>query len=801
MKKINLYAMFFFIILIIFHNASAVELNKDIIIPNEINNKIKKPMNTSIIPPSYYFNLTFKNDSKYDKLNLYRTYDHCMYNAGEESIYLQAGEEETQQVEIKNLFGVPLCTGIAKSIVWTATTYFNNSQYKQCVITLTFSYNPFFYISGYDWYYHVNTESGCDLTVIPDCGGNNCLNNFGTPIADDYNITIAIKDDNNWEPPSITSPKPNSTVENNYITISGKGRNQDGTLPNINTSFNSYFYEVQPTGVGDNWEGQLWMPCGITGTVILEGIDNSGVTFNGPPCGETITSMQDGQTISAGKYSLSGRVNSDTADDAKRIQVQITGYNSDGTIYTPAKSYTPDVDTGTGEWRLDGLEAFCSIQYKASVFSYSSESQATHHSFLPEIPGKEEVSYSVQNCPPEITSPKPNSTVENNYITISGKGRNQDGTLPNINTSFNFYFYEVQPTGVGDNWEGQLWMPCGITGTVSLEGIDNSGVTFNGPPCGETITSMQDGQTISAGKYSLSGRVNSDTADDAKRIQVQITGYNSDGTIYTPAKSYTPDVDTGTGEWKLDGLEAVCFISYKAFVLDHSSELQSTHQSFLPSVQGKKEVSYSAQNCPVKITKPENNELISSTTQDTQNILIEGQAANGSTVNISYKHNDYESPSYSVSPDNNNWRYEIQRMPVGFIMIRAVGRNISGESIPNNKDEVKILSSKVFSVKIRNDSVFTEFYGTSMPTIKDDEENLMSGVELSFNRVEFPEEPEEIVSDENGNWTYEYKHYAKRGEYLFTFQESSDNYFYQSRGGKTFKCIGSDRGMNCINKN
>ncbi|WP_262947637.1 hypothetical protein [Xenorhabdus indica] len=602
MKKINLYAMFFFIILIIFHNASAVELNKEIIIPNEINNKIKKPMNTSIIPPSYYFNLTFKNDSKYDKLNLYRTYDHCMYNAGEESIYLQAGEEETQQVEIKNLFGVPLCTGIAKSIVWTATTYFNNSQYKQCVITLTFSYNPFFYISGYDWYYHVNTESGCDLTVIPDCGGNNCLNNFGTPIADDYNITIAIKDDNNWEPPSITSPKPNSTVENNYITI-------------------------------------------------------------------------------------------------------------------------------------------------------------------------------------------------------SGKGRNQDGTLPNINTSFNFYFYEVQPTGVGDNWEGQLWMPCGITGTVSLEGIDNSGVTFNGPPCGETITSMQDGQTISAGKYSLSGRVNSDTADDAKRIQVQITGYNSDGTIYTPAKSYTPDVDTGTGEWKLDGLEAVCFISYKAFVLDHSSELQSTHQSFLPSVQGKKEVSYSAQNCPVKITKPENNELISSTTQDTQNILIEGQAANGSTVNISYKHNDYESPSYSVSPDNNNWRYEIQRMPVGFIMIRAVGRNISGESIPNNKDEVKILSSKVFSVKIRNDSVFTEFYGTSMPTIKDDEENLMSGVELSFNRVEFPEEPEEIVSDENGNWTYEYKHYAKRGEYLFTFQESSDNYFYQSRGGKTFKCIGSDRGMNCINKN
>ncbi|WP_340620461.1 hypothetical protein [Xenorhabdus siamensis] len=575
------------------------------------------------------------------------------------------------------------------------------------------------------------------------------------------------------EPPRIISPFSNSTVENNYITISGKGRNQDGTLPNINTSFNSYFYEVQP-------------------------IDNSGVTFNGPPCGETITSMQDGQTISAGKYSLSGRVNSDTADDAKRIQVQITGYNSDGTIYTPAKSYTPDVDTGTGEWRLDGLEAFCSIQYKASVFSYSSESQATHHSFLPEIPGKEEVSYSVQNCPPEITSPKPNSTVENNYITISGKGRNQDGTLPNINTSFNSYFYEVQPTGVRDNWEGQLWMPCGITGTVSLEGIDNSGVTFNGPPCGETITSMQDGQTISAGKYSLSGRVNSDTADDAKRIQVQITGYNSDGTIYTPAKSYTPDVDTGTGKWRLDGLEAVCFISYQAVVFDHSSELQSIHQSFLPGVQGKKEVSYSAQNCPVKITNPKNDELISSTTQDTQNILIEGQAANGSTVNISYKHNYFESPSYSVSPDNNNWRYEVQGVPIGFIMVRAVGRNISGEPIPNNKDEVIILSSKVFSVKIRNDSVFTEFYGTSMPTIDDDKGNLMSGVDIYFNIFG---DPEEILSDEKGNWTYEYKHYAKRGEYLFTFQESSDNYFYKSRGNKTFKCIGSDRGMNCINKN
>ncbi|REF28132.1 hypothetical protein BDD26_3000 [Xenorhabdus cabanillasii] len=398
----------------------------------------------------------------------------------------------------------------------------------------------------------------------------------------------------------------------------------------------------------------------------------------------------------------------------------------------------------------------------------------------------------------KITSPEPNSTVDNNYITISGKGRNQDGNLPILITSFNDYIYLVQPTGDGDNWEGQLWMQCGITGTVSIQEIDNSGVTFNGPPCGATIASMQDGQTISAGKYSLSGRVNSDTADDAKRMQVQITGYNNDGTIYIPTTSYTPNVDTGTGEWSLDGLEAVCSIQYKASVSGYSSESQATHQSFLPE---KKEVSYSVQNCPVKITNPENDEVVSSTTEDTQNILIKGQAANGSTVDVSYKYNDFESPSYSVSSDSNNWSYEVQGVPVGFITINAVGRNTSGEPIPGNKDEVIILSSKVFSVKTRNDSVFTEFYGTSMPSIdvnEETEETLNAEIEIFLDGFEYSEN---VESDENGNWAYEYKHYAKRGEYVFIFEENSDNNLYKGRENKILKCIGSDLGMSCVNEN
>ncbi|QTL41541.1 hypothetical protein HGO23_09695 [Xenorhabdus budapestensis] len=801
--KTSLCIFLFFIISIVFNNSFAIDLKSDNVIFNEVGYKFDKNKNRSVLYADY--NLIFENKSKYDDLQIKVTDYQCMYKIGDESISLKSGDKYYESLRDNNGF-FNGCSGIDKFITWEAISYKNGEKYKSCYFRMK-TYLPYFV-----WQTVVETGDitftdllhpiggSCNLGITATCDGSICLNtsvNSNTSY-NPSNIVITIKDDNTWEPPRIISPSSNSTVENNYITISGKGRNQDGNLPGLKTSFNAYYYEVQSTGDDDNWEGQLWIQCGITGTVSIFGINNTDVTFNGPPCGATITSMQDGQTISAGKYNLSGRVNSDTADDARRMQVQITGYNSDGTIYTPTKSYTPNVDTGTGEWRLDGLEAFCSIQYKASVSGYSSESQATHQSFLPEISGKEEVKYSVQNCPPEITSPKPNSTVENNYITISGKGRNQDGNLPGLKTSFNAYYYEVQSTGDGDNWEGQLWMQCGITGTVSIFGINNTDVTFNGPPCGATITSMQDGQTISAGKYNLSGRVNSDTADDARRMQVQITGYNSDGTIYTPTKSYTPNIDTGTGEWRLDGLEAFCFIQYKASVSGYSSESQATHQSFLPEKSGKEEVKYSVQNCPVKITNPKKDEMVSSTTQDTQNILIEGQASNGSTVDVSYKYNDFESPSYSVSSDSNNWSYEVQGVPVGFITISAVGRNTSDEPIQNNKDEVIIFSSKVFSVKTRNDSVFTEFYGTSMPTIDVNEGSLMSDVEISLDGFEYSENAE---SDENGNWTYEYKHYAKRGEYIFKFKENSDSHLYKGRDYKKFKCIGSDLGMNCINEN
>ncbi|PHM38777.1 hypothetical protein [Xenorhabdus innexi] len=990
MKKINLYSILFFIVSIIFHNANAAESDRMVIIPYIKNSQEKKP-GIWPVPPFYYYNLTIKNESKHDTLNIDRIDDRCMYNSGEKSFSVSAGGSFGQEIEIKNTFGIPLCTGIAKTIDWTTETIFNNKKYKGCDITLDFSYNPTWLGPGMGWFYHVDTARGCDLTVTVDCGGGDCLNNDGYPINDNNNITITIKDDNDWEPPritspapntvldnnwvlvsgeglnedgtlpelsinssitsspyfvsvtatsnnhwesnlwlpcglgtsvsikdvdnsgliidgslceatitsmqdgetipageyslsglanidsragnvqvqitgynndgtvysseksyasnidtdagkwtlkdleavcsiqykasaspylyfsiakasaevsysaqncpaSITSPKPNSTADNNYITVSGKGRTEDGEWPELVTSFDKKSYSTQPTGDGDNWVGHIWMPCGITGTVSITGMGNSGVTFNGPPCGETITSIQDGQTIPAGKYSLSGQVNSDTVDDEKHIQVQITGYNNDGTVYSPEKSYTPSVDTDTGKWTLEGLEAICSIHYKASVSKSSSELQSVHQSLLPGMPGKSEVSYSAQNCSASITSPEPNSTIGNNYISVSGKGRAEDGNWPVLVTSFDNNSYSTQHIGDGDDWEVYMWVPCGITGTVSITGMGNSGVTFNGPPCGETITSIQDGQTIPAGKYDLSGLVNSDTAGDARDIQVQITGYNNDGTIYSPTKSYTPSVETDTGKWTLEYLTAVCSINYKASVSESSSELQSVHQSLLPGMPGKSEVSYSVQACSVKITKPEDKELISSNTQDTQNVSIEGKADTGITVEVSYKSGNSESSPSPASSDNDTWHYEAQEVPVGFITITAVGKDSSGGLMPDEKDEVTILSSKLFSVATKNDGVFTEFYGTSMPTIEDEgeDEYLDPDILISLDGVG---SIKIAVPDENGNWKYEDKNYARRGKYTFTFEEESNNESYDGRGKKNIECTGGDDGMNCTVKN
>ncbi|PHM64063.1 hypothetical protein Xsto_03337 [Xenorhabdus stockiae] len=525
MKKINLYAMLFFIITTFFHNSSAIELDKKVIVPYKINNQDKPPEKLFLVPPSYYYNVTIKNGSKYDKLNLYRNDDHCMYNSGEKNIDLQAGDEKTEQIEIRNsVFSFPVCSQVAKSISWTATTYFNNKEYKNCYVDLEFSYNPYFVWEDSDWFYHVDTERGCGLEVSADCGGNNCLNNDGTPITNDYNITITIKDDNDWIPPKITYPDWDSRSKNNYTTILGTGRTEDGNWPELysyvyNPSAKNY-YSTRSTGDGDNWMGHVWLPCDAESHIGIKNIVNSDIPLIGPWCGATITSMQDGQIIPAGKYSLSGLVNVFVIDELTTGSIMITGYNHDGTIYAPAKSYKPIVDAHAGQWNLQDLEAVCSIKYKASVSDF------IYDPFTSNMPGLQEVNYSVQSCPANITSPKPNSTVDNNYITVSGKGHTEDDkgwpVWPELVTSFDSHSYSTQPTGDGDNWTAHLWMPCGITGTVSLADMGNSGVTFNGPPCGETITSMQDGQTIPPGKYSLSGRINSDTADDEKHMQVQM---------------------------------------------------------------------------------------------------------------------------------------------------------------------------------------------------------------------------------------------------------------------------------------
>ncbi|CAM3418644.1 hypothetical protein; putative exported protein [Xenorhabdus nematophila ATCC 19061] len=394
---------------------------------------------------------------------------------------------------------------------------------------------------------------------------------------------------------------------------------------------------------------------------------------------------------------------------------------------------------------------------------------------------------------PKITSPKPNSTVENNYITFTGTGFMKDGYLPVITTNFNAYKYATQSTGSAEDWKGQLWIGCGITGAIRIDGVENSDVTFNGPPCGATITSIQDGQIIPAGKYSLSGIVNSDTADDDRRMQVQITGYQKDGTIYAPTMSYTPDVDTGTGKWNLEGLEAVCFIHYKASVSSHF-ELQSTNQSLLPEISGKKEVSYSTSPCPIELTNPKNHEVVSSTTVNEQNIFIGGKATDG-TIIVNVKSADFQGnfeQSFSGNVVDNKWSVEAENVPIGIMKIQA--KNSESTEFPSQNDnaEVTILSSKIFSVEVNNINVFTKFSGTSMPEVED--EDLMPEVNILL----YENQLEEAFTNEYGDWVTKNKYYAKRGEYNFTFQEESNSETYKSRDKKILKCTGSDRGMICV---
>ncbi|MCG3463049.1 hypothetical protein L7G72_14575 [Xenorhabdus bovienii] len=399
--------------------------------------------------------------------------------------------------------------------------------------------------------------------------------------------------------------------------------------------------------------------------------------------------------------------------------------------------------------------------------------------------------------PPVIISPKPNATVENNYITISGKGFMEDGGLPTLVTNFNGYTYSVRSTGVAEIWSGQLWINCGIIGTVGIQTMENSDVTFNGPPCGATITSIQNGQTIPAGEYSLSGRVNSDTADNARHMQVQITGYQKDGAIYAPTKRYTPDVDTGTGKWNLGGLEAVCGINYNVSVSTNSLGTSPASQSILPSLIGSN-ISYHTPDCPFAITKPKNYEIVSSTTGDIQDISIGGRAIDGTIVVINVKSlgsQDDPGQSFNGNIVDNKWSIEAKGVPIGIIKIRADNSETAEVPIQNSSAEVTVLSSKIFSVEAKNNNVFTEFYGTSMPYIYAHDEGLETVVQISLNGIEL----DEIDPDTMGNWKDKVKYYARRGIYIFTFQEDANNPNYTSRDKKIFKCTGGDRGMTCVN--
>ncbi|MEQ1963723.1 hypothetical protein ABLB69_11200 [Xenorhabdus khoisanae] len=391
--------------------------------------------------------------------------------------------------------------------------------------------------------------------------------------------------------------------------------------------------------------------------------------------------------------------------------------------------------------------------------------------------------------PPIITSPEPNSTVENNYITILGKGMMEDGDFPEIITNFNPYNYSVQSTGGDKNWIGQLWISCGITGTISIRDIENSEVTFNGPPCEATITSIQNGQTIPVGKYSLSGLVNSDTADHEKEMRVKITGYKRDGTIYSPTTSYTPNIDTGTGKWILEGLDAVCGINYNASV--NAFFMLSDSKTTLPSLVGTN-ISYHTVNCSIEITNPKDHEVVSSTTDDTQNISISGKATDGKiTVDMKLL-NSQDQPIQPIDgfAKDRMWAVEAKDIPVGFIEIKA------SDSSDQESKTVTILSSKVFSVEAKNDSVFTVFDGTSMPYI----ESLEPRIDISLIVGDLGEKSEDVTPDKKGIWIAKKKHYARRGTYAFNFNEVSGNSDYVARKKKLLECTGGELKMTCIER-
>ncbi|MCP9270178.1 hypothetical protein M5U04_19375 [Xenorhabdus sp. XENO-1] len=415
--------------------------------------------------------------------------------------------------------------------------------------------------------------------------------------------------------------------------------------------------------------------------------------------------------------------------------------------------------------------------------------------------------------PPKIISPDRGHYAEKNYITVVGQGLMEDKSLPLIITSFDNNIYQVDITGgTEDQWSAKVWVNCGISGTVSIKDITNSGVTIIGTPCGATITSMKENQILSSGKYNLSGLINGYKLDDIKNeLSMKIASFSDPehkkgvGVV----KEYKPNIDIKTGKWSVEGLDAECFTYYTTSIYFRSDQEDN------PDIPGQRSVNYDVSHCPVKITKPTMYQIISSTSEDYNKIGVEGKVTQNTPLNISAS---YSSGGKNLihlnSRTGNDWLAEISDTPNGFIKIKASNTGTDQVKIKNSEDEVIILKSKEFSVNYElADKVFIDFYGTSMPMISEKENNKSNGFKESLHptiRILLDgENSDEIIPDERGNWKSNNKYYAKRGLYTFTKlkieQRNNDiyrrNLIFDVSYSKDAKvvCIFNEKSFSCKN--
>ncbi|PHM35566.1 hypothetical protein [Xenorhabdus innexi] len=403
--------------------------------------------------------------------------------------------------------------------------------------------------------------------------------------------------------------------------------------------------------------------------------------------------------------------------------------------------------------------------------------------------------------PPKITSSDPQAQAKNNYITIIGQGVMEDDSLPYIVTDFDKNKYKVEPIeGTKEQWRTKIWINCGVApGQISIEGIENSGITIKGPPCGATITSMKDGQIIPDGKYGLSGLINVKTPQDDKNVKVSISVF--DDPEYThisePPKEYTPDVDINSGVWIIKNLTAKCFHYYKASVLFNPNKKGTEFLS------GKKDVKFAVSRCPVSITKPIMREFITPTNGNAPTISVEGKVTEKTPLDVhAIYYPNGEHIISTLSQNGNDWATTISDAPDGFIKIKAKNKGTADIPVKDSNDEVTILKSKDFSVKYEViDKVYLQIYGTSLPTedkqTSEFKDTLHPKVIILVDGVK----QEEITPDAQGNWRSDNKYYARRGVYIFTIHETSDNKYYQARKDKVLECTGEGEHMTCIEKN